>query len=55
MLHFTFQAVIDRDLADMRIELEKLSDEGFANALRIYEDGGHSMSYAEITLDNSPY
>jgi len=51
----TDYAVIDRDLADMRIELEKLSDEGFANALRIYEEGGHSMSYAAITKTKYEY
>jgi len=50
----TDYAIIDKDLAAIEDELDKLTDENFQNALSIYEDGGYSKSYAEVTLGESP-
>lgn len=45
---------IDLDQAVIEDQLSELSDEGFKNALRIYEEGGHSKAYAELYLDEIP-
>jgi len=41
---------IDRDQKFLEIELEKKTETGLARAKKIYENGGNSKSYAEITL-----
>lgn len=50
----TDYAAIDQDQASIVDELERESDEGFENAKAIYELGGHSKSYASITLGETP-
>lgn len=35
----------------METQLDTFSESGFANAMNIYSEGGHSKSYAEVTLN----
>jgi len=44
---------IDRDQKFMEIELEKNTQSGFDRARRIYQEGGNSKSYADITVLNN--
>ena len=46
------QAAIDLDQQAIEGELAAGTDEGMANALKIYTQGAFSKSYAEVTLDD---
>jgi len=46
----TDHAAIDLDQASMETQLALKTDASFANARAIYEDGGHSKSYAAVSL-----
>mmetsp|Transcript_20680 Transcript_20680/g.43807 ORF Transcript_20680/g.43807 Transcript_20680/m.43807 type:complete len:555 (+) Transcript_20680:69-1733(+) len=46
----TDHCAIDRDQAAIEAELAKKTPEAFENALRIYNEGGNSKSYAQVTL-----
>jgi len=45
---------IDLDQASMETQIGKVTEDGFTAALKIFTEGGHSKSYAQITLTNSP-
>jgi len=47
----TDQAAIDLDQEALEAQLAAGTDEGMANAMKIYTEGAFSKSYAEITLD----
>eukprot|EP00555_Chaetoceros_dichaeta_P014539 CAMPEP_0198273732 /NCGR_PEP_ID=MMETSP1447-20131203/57799_1 /TAXON_ID=420782 /ORGANISM="Chaetoceros dichaeta, Strain CCMP1751" /LENGTH=570 /DNA_ID=CAMNT_0043967549 /DNA_START=44 /DNA_END=1756 /DNA_ORIENTATION=- len=48
-------SVIDLDQAVIESELEKETDSAFENARNIYENGGHSRSYADLLLGENPH
>ena len=48
---FLFQAAIDLDQASIETQLALGTDASFQNAKAIYQQGGHSKSYASIKLD----
>lgn len=49
----TDHCAIDLDQYDIQAQLASYSDEGLEAARKIYEDGGHSKSYAEVTLSSA--
>jgi hypothetical protein len=46
----TDHCAIDLDQSALEEQLAKGTNDSFQNALRIYKEGGHSKSYAQITL-----
>jgi hypothetical protein len=53
ILQVTDHCALDLDQRDLEEQVAKGTNDSFQNALRIYNEGGHSKSYAQITL-NSP-
>jgi len=46
---------IDGDQAALEVEVAKKTQTGFDKAKDIYENGGHSKSYAKLTTDNTSF
>jgi hypothetical protein len=44
---------LDLDQKAMEIELDTITEAGFDNARNIYEKGGHSKSYAVLSLNTA--
>lgn len=53
MSSVTDHANIDQDLQSIMSQLSKYSYQSFLAATKIYQEGGHSKSYAILTLDDS--